>query len=76
MTSEQLIKSLTVPQRKMFERLQKGKVIAPLLSSERRPIRKLIELKLAEPTYAGGGLHWQLTDFGKLIAGPVVCAPS
>ena len=71
MTSAQLIKSLTVPQRRMYERLQKGRLSPPLLSSERRPVQKLIKLKLAEPIWYEGKLYWQLTDLGKLVAGPI-----
>lgn len=76
MTSEELIKSLTPPQRAAFERLQRGYVCAPLLSSERRVYGNLAKRGLAVRVWAGGGLRYELTDLGKLVSGPIWCVPA
>lgn len=75
MTCEQLLKSLTDPQRRAFEKLSNGRVFAPQGSSARRPYENLVKANLAQRDYCALGLTFTLTMLGRICAGPVVCMP-
>ena len=77
MTCEQLLKSLTAPQRRAFEKLSRDhRVFAPVLSSERRPYAGLVKAGLAKREFCALGLTFVLTDFGQICNGPVACVPA
>lgn len=75
MTCEQLLKSLTDPQRRAFEKLSKGRVVAPRGANARRPYENLIKTGLAQSDRCALGLTFTLTMLGRICEGPVVCTP-
>lgn len=76
MTSEQAIGQLSPAQRRVFERLQKSRDPEGVYLSrmERRSGRVLVRLGWAELRVHTNGEPptFRLTDFGKLLAGPIV----
>lgn len=75
MTSEQAIKSLTPAQRRLYERLQQTRNHDGLYATRRERISGavLVRMGWAEVSPVDAvGVHYRLTDLGKLIAGPIV----
>jgi hypothetical protein len=76
MTCDQLIKSLTPAQRKLFAKLSEPRYASGLFvyGPSRKPARALVVAGLAE--YYGNGLaEVRLTDLGKIANGPVFTEP-
>lgn len=79
MTSEQAIKSLTPAQRRLYERLQGTRNPDGLYATRRERFSGavLVRMGWAEVSNADAvGVHYRLTDLGKLIAGPIFCTPT
>jgi len=71
-TSEQAIRSLSPAQRKLYERMLAEPAGSRTSRTEQRSASVLVRMGWAEVAPVDAvGVHYRLTDLGKLISGPI-----